>query len=310
MDKMVALPPFTPGNEDSIQEYRSRMSYLRQASRERPLAAGTTFVLALPQPPTRSVQLVERARHVPSLPYGKPVVYTLTRPLKEGFDLRSQVWVATALDEDSQVTVEVVFKFVIPSLLHYPDPGLTEGLKRCGAYRSPAQLVEREVASYMALADLQGGTLPYFLGEHQVLVPWMEEGSILALEYIKAPTLKSIQEDVDSAVGTAIYRDYAQYFALFESALRTLDFAHQRDTFHCDVREPNIFVPEGNNIAVLVDWSSENVSSKELYVGNDVVDLAVAFILCETHQAQLRESIRIHYPDISRRVSPYLGTAM
>ncbi|KAL1697555.1 hypothetical protein GGG16DRAFT_107472 [Schizophyllum commune] len=204
---MVALPPFTPGNEDSIHEYRSRMSYLRQASRERPLAAGTTFALALPQPPTHSVQLVERARHVPSLPYGKPVVYTPTRPLKAGFDLRSQ-------DEDSQFTVEVVFKFVIPSLLHYPDPGLTEGLMRCGAYRSPAQLVEREVASYMALADLQGGTLPYFLGEHQVLVPWMEEGSILALEYIKAPTLKAIQEDVDSAVGTAMYRDYAQYFAL------------------------------------------------------------------------------------------------
>ena len=220
---MVALPPFTPGNEDSIHEYRSRMSYLRQASRERPLAAGTTFVLALPQPPTHSVQLVERARHVPSLPYGKPVVYTLTRPLKAGFDLRSQ-------DEDSQFTVEVVFKFVIPSLLHYPDPGLTEGLMRCGAYRFPAQLVEREVASYMALADFQGGTLPYFLGEHQVsrsalsihvgvdciqvLVPWMEEGSILALEYIKAPTLKAIQEDEDSAVGTAIYRDYAQYFAL------------------------------------------------------------------------------------------------
>ena len=219
----MALPPFSPGNEDSIHEYRSRMSYLRQASRERPLTAGTTFVLALPQPPTRSVQLVERARHVPSLPYGKPVVYTPTRPLKAGFDLRSQ-------DEDSQFTVEVVFKFVIPSLLHYPDPGLTEGLMRCGAYRSPAQLVEREVASYMALADLQGGTLPYFLGEHQVsrsalsihvgvdciqvLVPWMEEGSILALEYIKAPTLKAIQKDVDSVVGTAIYRDYAQYLAL------------------------------------------------------------------------------------------------
>ncbi|KAL1708364.1 serine/threonine kinase, SPS1 [Schizophyllum commune] len=290
---MVALPPFTPGNEHSIHEYRSRMSYLRQASRERPLAAGTTFVLALPQPPTRSVQLVERARHVPSLPYGKPVVYTLTRFLKEGFDLRSQVWVATVLDEDSRVTVEVVFKFVIPSLLHYPDPGLTEGLMR-------------EVASYMALADLQGGTLPYFLGEHQVLVPWMEEGSILALEYIKAPTLKAIQEDVDSAVGTAIYRDYAQYFALFESALRTLNFAHQRDTLHCDVREPNSLVPEGNTIAVLVDWSSENVFNKELYVGNDVVDLAVAFILCETHRAQLCESIRIHYPDIFRRVYPDL----
>ena len=64
--------------------------------------------------------------------------------------------------------------------------------------------------------------------------------------------------------------------------MRTLNFAHQRDTFHCDVREPNILVPEGNNIAVLVDWSSENVFSKELYVGNDVVDLAVAFILCES----------------------------
>lgn len=164
----MALPPFTPGNEDSIHEYRSRMSYLRQAFRERPLAAGTTFVLALPQPPTRPVQLVERARHVPSLPYGKPATYTLTRALKEGFNLRSQVWVATALDEDSLVTVEVVFKFVIPSVLHYPDPDLTEGLMRSGAYRYPAQLVEREVASYMVLAELQGGTLPYFLGEHQV----------------------------------------------------------------------------------------------------------------------------------------------
>ena len=88
--------------------------------------------------------------------------------------------------------------------------------------------------------------------------------------------------------------------------MRTLNFAHQRDTFHCDVREPNILVPEGNNIAVLVDWSSENVFSKELYVGNDVVDLAAAFIHCGTHQAQLCESIRIHYPDIFRRVFPYL----
>ena len=88
--------------------------------------------------------------------------------------------------------------------------------------------------------------------------------------------------------------------------MRTLNFAHQRDTFHCDVREPNILVPEGNNIAALVVWSSENVFSKELYVGNDVVDLAAAFIHCETHQAQLRESIRIHYPDIFRRVFPYL----
>ena len=32
--------------------------------------------------------------------------------------------------------------------------------------------------------------------------------------------------------------------------MRTLNFAHQRDTFHCDVREPNILVPEGNDIAV------------------------------------------------------------
>lgn len=34
------------------------------------------------------------------------------------------------------------------------------------------------------------------------------------LEYIKAPTLKAVQEDVDSAVGVTIYRDYARYFSL------------------------------------------------------------------------------------------------
>ncbi|RDX47924.1 hypothetical protein OH76DRAFT_1557505 [Lentinus brumalis] len=224
---------------------------------------GSTYTISLHMPDISSCANSSSTRPLPALSFGVATQYKLVCPLQTGEDRHAEVWLAAPASGDQQDAPKIVFKFVVPSQGDLPTPDLDHN----GIYTNeqrpflfPHDMVQGEVASYIALADLQGGTLPYFFGVHEVIMPWKEPTCLLALEYIQTtPRLGSLDllprllpfPEIETK-----YRDVALYKGLFMSALHTLRSAHARNICHGDVRGANIPIDEAHDQAVFIDWTS------------------------------------------------------
>lgn len=298
--------PFEAGDSESIEDYCRKMRRLQAASWGKPLAAGVSFTFILASPfqqcsesmhPEMRSEVMHEVRPMPHLPYGEARAFILSRPLQVGHNYESQVWVAT---DPGQVYADVLLKFIAPSFLRLPYESLRVIDVEAGDYWYPADVVHRQVAAYLALDDFQGSTLPYFCGMHEAVMPWGEQASVLALEYLPGPNLRVAKDTVDSYSSSSKYQDFEAYLALVNSAISTVRAAHSRDVRHRDLREENMLVDESNDLAVIIDWHNNprTIDDPGFIAGMDLFKLASTFLRCDRHRKQLREHYRTAHPDI------------
>ena len=151
-------------------------------------------------------------------------------------------------------------------------------------------------------------------------MPWGEPAWVLVFERIDGPRNLEALNDALVRGKASKYRDVGLCMSLvscnlspsqgnilyiylassqFESALQTLRSAHQRDVLHLDVREANILVDEVNDLAVLIDWTSNHWTFPEdraYWANQDVVRLVNAFLYqgIATHKDELRRLCGVH----------------
>ncbi|TRM63148.1 hypothetical protein BD626DRAFT_569195 [Schizophyllum amplum] len=295
--------PFVAGNPSSIMEYWKRMAAFDKASNHSPLREGSTFDLALVEPPP-----LDRAgaRDAPCFPFSTQATFVLCRPLQQGDNYYSQVWVARQISRGSDVEgAELVLKFIIPSQLDLPSEELTEEHIMWASYFYPEDIVAYQAAAYNALAKQQGCTVPYFYGAHKVTAPWGELVSVLALEYISAPCLWEIRDalglnypddDAPHIPAFMEYLNYEKYFALFQSAIETITNAHAVNIRHRDIRDAHILVDLAHNRVVLIDWTNDApahlaktglMNDPGLARIHDVLGICRRFLRCKAHYKRL-----------------------
>ncbi|KAI5885149.1 uncharacterized protein SCHCODRAFT_02594471 [Schizophyllum commune H4-8] len=299
---MVHLP-FKPGDRASVVEYQSRMFDLQCEYARKPTSQGMEFELVLvagysnARPPLNE----PRPRVPPFVPLGTPARFLLVEPLQTDYGYRSQVWLArlatTGADVDPDVTL--VFKFIIPSYTQLPEYDITSADIIMGLYVFPEVRAMKEATAYKKLADFQGSTIPYFFGMHNVTLPHGEVAYLLVFEYIVGPTLQEVQAQIDALDASSLttkFWNYEQYIGLFLEAVTTLREAHDRDAYHCDIKEAHIIVDENNGHPVLIDWENKDHSLSgraneprplQAQVWHDMQELLSAFFDCRRHRTRL-----------------------
>ncbi|TRM68647.1 serine/threonine kinase, SPS1 [Schizophyllum amplum] len=304
----MSSPTFVASDPQSVSDYCTKMRGLQAASWQSPLGAGMPFLLQFTctrsEPSDDDMQCVRRSP--PQLPYGETCEYALSRPLQVGHDCNSQVWVASHTGQDY---ADVVLKFIAPSGLPLPseDPDMTAVYVEFGEYRYPEDVINRQVSAYLALAKFQGSTLPYFFGVQQAVMPWGEEASVLALEYLPGPPLSAVKDAVDSDPLTSKYRNFESYLALAQSAFTTLRAAHRLHIYHRDLRERNVLVDETNDFAVIIDWHNDprTIDVHEIEAQGDLYDIGCTFLRCDMHHEEMKKMYRRAYLDVFSCVYPY-----
>lgn len=137
-------------------------------------------------------------------------------------------------------------------------------------------------------------------------MPWGEEASVLALEYLPGPTFRAAKAALRSNPLTLKYRNFESYLALAESAITTVKTAHNRHIYHCDLREENILVDEDNDLAVIIDWHNNprTIDDHELIAYGDLYDTGCTFVRCDMHREQLKKSLWTAHLDVFSTVYP------
>ncbi|KAF8892011.1 hypothetical protein CPB85DRAFT_1331695 [Mucidula mucida] len=110
----------------------------------------------------------------------------------------SQVWVAALTDREitDAERIGVVLKIIQPSLLPHPRYD-DETLKH---YRFPEHVAKAEDVIYQkALANVQGGPVPYYFGKTKVIMPSGEEADVLVFEAIGGETVQSWVQRFEAA---------------------------------------------------------------------------------------------------------------
>ncbi|TRM67119.1 hypothetical protein BD626DRAFT_452547 [Schizophyllum amplum] len=275
----MPAPPFIAGNPSSIAAYRSRLVALRASYNDLPLAEGMAFDLVLKSPPRSPSAAGVRPLQMSPAQFDVKSRFALTKPLQIGFGHQSQVWMAQSPDQKASL----VLKFIIPSYMEPPSIHLEANHVRQGLYLHPANAVEYASAAYEKLPELQGSSLPYFYGAHDILMPWGETAYILAMEYIAGPSLADLQEVIESKDSTSKYCDFGVYRGLYDKALDAVFAAHARDVYHIDIRGRNILIDEEHNLPVLIDWRNVTV---QWVTGPPGVEVTKPFLMQECQDMQ------------------------
>ncbi|TRM67121.1 hypothetical protein BD626DRAFT_169384 [Schizophyllum amplum] len=301
-------PPFIAGNPSSIAAYCSRMVDLRSSYHDLPLWPGMTFDLALKSPPPNPSVAGVRPPQISSAQLDVKSRFALTKPLQIGFGHQSQVWMAQSPDQKASL----VLKFIIPSYMEHPSIHLEANHVRQGLYLHPANAVEYASAAYEKLPELQGSSLPYFYGVHIFNMSWGETVYILAMEFIKGPSIADLQKVIDSEGPTSKYRDFDVYCRLFHKALDVVRAAHAQDVYHIDIRGQNILIDEENDRPVLIDWRNVTVQwvagppggkvPKPFLVQeyHDMQELMMTFFASKRHNKRLVKYIEVELPDVEK----------
>ncbi|TRM63556.1 serine/threonine kinase, SPS1 [Schizophyllum amplum] len=305
-----AVRPFIPGSSESVRSYCELMIDFEGASHRSPLSEGLIFELTLVPPAATLENGGAGARDTPHFPFSAQATYVLVRPLQQGSNYRSQLWVAKQVfPNDEEGGAELVLKFIIPSHLELPRDDTNESFIMWGAYIYPDDVAAYQVAAYNTLAMHQGATVPYFYGAHKVTAPWGEVVSVLAIEYIAGVPFRSIRTVVNSDAPCLAtlkkYRDYEHYFALFKSAIDTIEAAHANGVQHGDVRDANMLVDVVHDRIVLIDWTNDSpphlartglLHDPALQHFDDVLEMCLRFMDCDRHHDRLSEYVFATYP--------------
>ncbi|TRM67118.1 serine/threonine kinase, SPS1 [Schizophyllum amplum] len=305
-------PPFIAGNPSSIAAYRSRLIALRASYNDLPLAEGMAFDLVLKSPPRNPSVTGVRPLQISSAQLDVETRFALTKPLQIGSGYHSQVWMAQPLSSTPDQTGSLVLKFVIPSYIKLPSTYLEESEVRLGQYLFPANSVEYAAAAYEKLPELQGSSLPYFYGVHNVNMHWGETVFILAMEYIAGPSLADLQKVIDSENSTSKYCDFNVYRGLFHMALDVVRAAHAKDVYHIDIRGQNILIDEENDHPVFIDWQNVTiqwavgplgVTIPNPFITQEYIDmqhLMSTFYDSKHHNERMVKYIAAELPDVER----------
>ncbi|KAK7039098.1 hypothetical protein VNI00_010271 [Paramarasmius palmivorus] len=277
------MDPFDPNDQDSISEYRDAMYRLRYAAWDKPLRVGQLIQLCLKQP-TKSVH----GRDLPKLPFGFEHEYVLRRPLQNDpvkFQPRSYVWIAVPFIPEVPGT-EVVLKFIPPS--HQALPGKDIVPHR---WVPPAIITQCQAEAYERLDYLQGESIPYcfggFEGCKDIETPWGESVYLIAMEYIPAPFVES----VDAIGDTTVFLD------ILQSAVTALLSAHEKVIAHHNLDETNVRFDAFRNKVVFIGWKNDLAynNSRSAFTSScmdDTCRLFHLFFQYKVHRQDMTRTIR------------------
>ncbi|KAI0309757.1 hypothetical protein OF83DRAFT_1157557 [Amylostereum chailletii] len=200
------FPPL-PNHTHNPKGYIDAITTRRRAALSNPLRPGTTFAVRLtiptPGPMSDSANANLRTVPLPAPPcHPEPADYILTlqNPVvgANGVSKYGQLWacsvsLASTADGDGgsvwYQTDRVIAKIVQPSMVYLPHISCWPS-----EFRSPEILAMKEDIAYKQLAPLQGSTIPYYFGMHQVRTPCQEEAWMLVMEKIEGPTVHEWHE--------------------------------------------------------------------------------------------------------------------
>lgn len=215
LDTMTA--PTARDSYTLLEEFTLRMNNYRNKALMWPLLNGDNFRLQLALAPAIRSSRTEQHRCIPDAvmqSLDRDTAWYFVRPLQHGQGVNSQVWVAsTTATEVDEAGGSIVLKIMQESLTNYPTTDWWESVELWD-HRFNEELVRSATAAYNRLEDLQGRTLPYFLGLHSVSVssPWRsspllifleailpsgEQVDILAFEHLSGPSFADVTEHIE-----------------------------------------------------------------------------------------------------------------
>ncbi|KAI5118844.1 hypothetical protein M0805_006163 [Coniferiporia weirii] len=232
-----------------IDEFIAKMRRLRAKAEKAPLVPGLFFSFTLIPPPSKTPQ---GSRGLPwfakqrSDNANTTCQCVLEKPLQDGIDQWSQVWLAKVNPPHGEAghSATVVLKFIQPSLLPFPEDG---------RFRTAKELATTEHQAYTTLRPLQGRSIPRCYGFEKVITPSGERAWLLVLEYIEGTALWKINT-IKPSLKTSC--------TLYVNAMNALNNIHETGIIHCDIAGRNIIALPDKPEVVWIDFACASLASK------------------------------------------------